>query len=68
MAARGRSRPTEFVKLSALRYQRFGELSPQDAVRDGFRSFEDMHKTLGEIYPQITGDDWVTVYDISLMP
>jgi carbamoyltransferase len=63
-----RSRPTEFVKVSALRYQRFGELSPQDAVRDGFRSFEDMRKTLGEIYPQITDDDWVTVYDISLMP
>ena len=63
-----RSRPTEFVKVSALRYHRFGELSPHDAVRDGFRSIRDMRKTLGEIYPEIADDDWVTVYDISLVP
>ncbi len=63
-----RSRPTDFVRVSPLRYHRFGELSPHDAVRDGFRSFEDMRKTLGAIYPQIADDDWVTVYDISLMP
>jgi carbamoyltransferase len=63
-----RSHPTEFVKVSALRYNRFGELSAHDAVRDGFRSSDDMRKTLGEIYPQIADDDWVTVYDISLMP
>jgi hypothetical protein len=63
-----RSRPTEYVKVSALRYHRFGELSARDAIRDGFKSYDDMRDTLRKIYPQITDDDWVTVYDISLMP
>lgn len=62
-----RSRPTEHVNVSGLRYHRFGELSQNDALRDGFTSFADMRKTLGEIYPHITDDDWVTVYDISLV-
>jgi Carbamoyltransferase C-terminus/ASCH domain len=62
-----RSHPTEFVKVSALRYHRFGELTAQDAVRDGFRSYEDMRSALQKIYPHIEDNDWVTVYDISLM-
>ena len=62
-----RSKPTEFVKVSAVRYHRFGELTAHDAVRDGFRSYEDMRNTLEEIYPQIEDDDWVTVYDITLV-
>ncbi|HUA27376.1 MAG TPA: carbamoyltransferase C-terminal domain-containing protein [Streptosporangiaceae bacterium] len=61
-----RSHPTEFVKVSALRYHRFGELTEQDALRDGFKSYKDMRNTLKKIYPQIDDDDWVTVYDISL--
>lgn len=62
-----RSRPTEYVKISALRYHRWGDLSADDAARDGFKSFRDMRKALTEIYPHITDEDWVTVYDISLI-
>jgi carbamoyltransferase len=64
---RNHSEPAEFVKVSALRYHRFGELTAQDAVRDGFKSYEDMRSTLKKIYPQIEDNDWVTVYDISLI-
>lgn len=62
-----RSRPTEYVKISALRYHRWGELSAEDAMRDGFKSYDDMRKALTKIYPNITDEDWVTVYDISLI-
>ena len=62
-----RSRPTEYVKVSALRYHRWGELSAEDAKRDGFKSYDDMRQALTKIYPHITDEDWVTVYDISLM-
>lgn len=62
-----RSRPTEYVRVSALRYHRFGELSPTDAERDGFRSYDDMRRALVKIYPNISDEDWVTVYDISLL-
>src|SRR5262249_37881972 len=61
-----RSQPTEYVKVSALRYHRWGDLSSEDAKRDGFRSLADMRRALTKIYPQITSKDWVTVYDISL--
>jgi hypothetical protein len=62
-----RSRPTEYVKVSALRYHRWGELYAADAERDGFKSYDDMRQALKKIYPHITDEDWVTVYDISLM-
>jgi hypothetical protein len=50
-----------------LRYHRWGELSADDAMRDGFKSFDDMRSALTKIYPRITDEDWVTVYDISLI-
>jgi carbamoyltransferase len=62
-----RSRPTEYVKVSALRYHRWGDLSADDAMRDGFRSYGDMREALTAIYPHIADEDWVTVYDISLI-
>lgn len=62
-----RSKPTEYVKISALRYHRFGELSETDAVRDGFKSYQDMRRALRKIYKNIADEDWVTVYDIKLI-
>ena len=62
-----RSKPTEHVRVSALRYHRFGELSETDAIRDGFESYVDMRRALRKIYPKIEDKDWVTVYDISLV-
>lgn len=64
---RDQGQPTEYVNVSAIRYHRFGELSADDAKRDGFVGFGDMRKALTKIYPHITDDDWVTVYDISLL-
>ncbi len=63
-----RTRPTEHVSIAALRYHRFGELTEADASRDGFESFDDMRNALTEIYPGLSDGDWVTVYDISLVP
>jgi carbamoyltransferase len=63
-----RSRPTEHVNVSAVRYWRFGELDDVDAVRDGFENVEHMRDALkNDIYPQLSDEDWVTVYDISLV-
>jgi carbamoyltransferase len=63
-----RTRPTEHVSISAIRYWRFGELDDADAVRDGFESVEHMRSALkNDIYPGLSDEDWVTVYDISLV-
>jgi hypothetical protein len=63
-----RTRPTEQVTVTGLRYSRFGDLSEQDAKRDGFESRTHMRHALAEkIYPDLADDDWVTVYDIRLL-
>lgn len=62
-----RSKPTEHVAISSLRYQRFGELTVADALRDGFRDLADMRQGLKTIYPELSDEDWVTVYDISIV-
>lgn len=61
-----RSRPTDYVRVTGIRYQRFGDLSSQDAQRDGFESLEHMRGDLYKIYPHMVDEDWVTIYNISL--
>ena len=58
--------PTDYVRIGAIRYQRFGDLTQLDAQRDGFESREHMRQALREIYPALADDSWVTIYDISL--
>ncbi|MDA0632034.1 ASCH domain-containing protein [Nonomuraea sp. MCN248] len=61
-----RTTPAEHVRVSGIRYQRFGDLTRVDAERDGFKSLDHMRHDLGEIYPALTDDSWVSIYDISL--
>jgi hypothetical protein len=61
-----RSKPTDHVRVTGIRYQRFGDLNDDDARRDGFVSLEHMRKDLNKIYPKMQDEDWVTIYDISL--
>jgi carbamoyltransferase len=63
---RSRRSPTDYVRISAIRYQRFGDLTEMDAQRDGFESREHMRTALREIYPTLSDKYWVTIYDISL--
>ncbi len=61
-----RSRPTEYVQIRGVRYHQFGELDVNDAERDGFDGLDHMRKELHEIYPALSDEDWVTVYQISI--
>lgn len=61
-----RTSPTDHVRIGAIRYQRFEDLTHRDAVRDGFESREHMRQDLHRIYPSLTDNSWVTIYDISL--
>ena len=61
--------PTINVQVEGVKYQRFGELTEEDALRDGFRTHNEMVKALTTIYPALNAEDWVTVYRISpIMP
>jgi len=61
-----RSTPVATVRITGLRYQRFGGLTEADAERDGFASLEHMRRDLGEIYPTLGDNDWVTIYEIGI--
>jgi carbamoyltransferase len=66
-APEDKTTPTEYVQVSAIQYRRFGDLTANDAVRDGFEDLDHMRRDLTTIYPSLTDTDWVTVYEISLV-
>lgn len=53
------------VTIEAVKYQRFDQLTEEDARRDGFKSLIELRDTLKRIYPRMDSDDWVTVYSIA---
>lgn len=61
---RTREKPI-YVTINAIKYQRFGELTEEDAKRDGFANLAELGDTLQRIYPKMNRDDWVTVYSIA---
>lgn len=61
-----RTHPAEHVQVNGVRYHRFGELTVEDAEKDGFRDISHMRHDLQKIYPTMQDHDWVTIYDIEL--
>lgn len=55
------------VRVTSIRYQRFGELTEEDALRDGFDSLEHMLGDFRQIYPMLQESDLVTIYGIELV-
>ncbi len=49
--------------ISGVKYTRLSELTRSDAVSDGFGSREELLRALKEIYPDLRGDDWVTIIE-----
>jgi len=62
-----RKAPAASVRVHAIRYQRFGELTEEDAQRDGFNSLPEMLADFKHIYPKLREEDWVTIYRIRLV-
>lgn len=62
-----RRKPTARVRVKSVRYQRFGELTADDAGRDGFSSLAHMREHFRKIYPGLQERDWITLYDIELV-
>jgi carbamoyltransferase len=53
------------IDINGIKYERFGNLTAEDARRDGFRSYEEMRAALKTIYPAMKDDNWITIYSIS---
>lgn len=54
------------VAFTKATYKRFSELDGIDARADGFRTESELKSTLEEIYPAITGESMVSIFDISI--
>ncbi len=56
---------TRWAEIVGITYKRFGELTDEDANKDGFESTHAMRdKFTKEIYPGLKDKDWVTIYSI----
>ena len=53
------------VEVKGMKYAKFGELTEEDAKRDGFQDLRELREQLIKIYPSLVDDDWVTVYSIN---
>ncbi len=53
------------IYVQGIEYKRFGDLTIDDALRDGFRSYDEMRTALTTIYPSLDDESWVTIYSIS---
>ncbi|MEZ0345751.1 MAG: ASCH domain-containing protein [Infirmifilum sp.] len=49
------------ARVKSLRFTKLGELTDEDAVKDGFEKREDLLNALRNIYPNIKDEDWVTI-------
>ncbi len=65
--ARQQQHPSGWVRVSALRYVRFGELVDADAKNDGFGSLDEMRQGLLRIYECLQDSDWITIYEIDYL-
>lgn len=52
------------VKISSWHTMPFGSLTEQDALRDGFDTYEELMSALGNFYGAIAADQPVTIYHI----
>jgi carbamoyltransferase len=62
--ARDKRLPAGQVRISGIRYVRFGALDYQDAAHDGFGSPDEMRRGLADIYKCLGSDDWVTIFEM----
>ena len=52
------------ARVKFVHYTKLGELTNEDAVKDGFSSKDELIQTLREIYPDIGKDEWVTIISL----
>ncbi|MCE4617775.1 MAG: ASCH domain-containing protein [Desulfurococcales archaeon] len=61
-------RPIAVAKIKNVKHTRFGELTINDAKRDGFTSLSALRRELSKLYnSEISDNDWVTVIEFEII-
>ncbi len=55
------------VRVRGYHVKSFGELTDNDAIRDGFKNASELHTILGRIYGSVSNNDPVAIYGIELI-
>lgn len=63
----GGGRPVAKVRVTGVRYKRVSELTDEDAVKDGFRSREELLEALRRMYGDFSEDDYVTIIEFEVV-
>jgi len=63
----GGGRPIAKVKIIRVYHKRIGELSDDDAIKDGFENRKELINELRKIYEKIGDDDWVTLIEFKIV-
>lgn len=66
MIVHGGGRPVAKISVKRVIYKKVKELTEEDAVKDGFNNLNELLKELRKVYPNITGDDWVTIIEFQV--
>ncbi len=63
----GGGRPVAKVRVTNVQYKRVRDLTLEDALKDGFKSVEDLLKALEKAYGKLNPDDYVTVIEFEVV-
>jgi len=55
------------VEIESVRYLQVKDLTRKDALRDGFKSREELLEKLKKHYPDLSPEDWVTILEFRLI-
>ncbi len=63
----GGGRPVAKIRVTSVRYKKVSELTDEDAVKDGFRTKEELVEALRRTYGDVKPDDYVTIIEFEVL-
>ncbi len=63
----GGGRPVAKIRVSRVIHKRLYELTDEDALKDGFKSRDELLTELRRVYPDIRDDEWVTIIEFDIV-
>lgn len=67
MIVHGGGRPVAKIHVTSVVYKRVKELTDEDAVKDGFKSKEELVRELKKVYGKVSLEDYVTIIEFEVV-
>lgn len=63
----GGGKPVAKILIEKVYHKKIKELTDEDAIKDGFRSREELVSELKRVYPGISDDEWITIIEFKVL-